>query len=182
MTEQDILQLIEKDAWMMRVLRIAEELDFPDWVIGAGFVRNAVWDYLHGYAQTPVHTNDIDLVYFNPSGNDQHADEQLSQQIQQETGIRWEIVNQAYAHKWNTVPPYRSATDALSQWPETATCVGVRLKNSALTLVAPHGISDLVQMIVRPSPSCPDAQAKVKERMQKKGWKKRWPKLRVYLE
>jgi len=40
MTGKDILNLIEKDEWMMGILRVAEKLNFPDWVIDAGFVRN----------------------------------------------------------------------------------------------------------------------------------------------
>ena len=61
MTEQDILDLIAKDEWMMGVLRTARSLHLPDWMIGAGFVRNKVWDYLHGYENIEVPTADIDL-------------------------------------------------------------------------------------------------------------------------
>ena len=32
---------------MMNVLNEANKLNLPDWVIGAGFLRNKVWDYLH---------------------------------------------------------------------------------------------------------------------------------------
>lgn len=65
MIRKDILNLIEKDEWMMNILHIAEKLNFPDWVIGAGFVRNKVWDSLHGYSKKEVETNDIDLVYYD---------------------------------------------------------------------------------------------------------------------
>ncbi len=68
MTEEDILNLIRKDERMMNILRLAEKLNFPDWVIGAGFVRNKVWDYLHGFDGKEVNANDIDLVYYDPKG------------------------------------------------------------------------------------------------------------------
>ena len=42
MTEKDILDLIKRDKWMMDVLRVAEKLNLPDWIIGAGFIRNKV--------------------------------------------------------------------------------------------------------------------------------------------
>lgn len=178
MTEQDILNLIENDPWMMNIIRIAADLNLPDWVIGAGFMRNKVWDHLHGYPRTEVDTADIDLVYYDPNGNDEHADEELSRQLKEKTGIAWEIVNQFYAHTWNNLPPYGSVENALAQWPETATGVGVRIENGKLKLLAPHGINDLVNLIVRPSPTFREGIEKVKERAQKKQWFKKWPKLR----
>lgn len=182
MTEKDILNLIEKDEWMMNILRVAEKLNFPDWVIGAGFVRNRVWDYLHGYAKKEVETNDIDLIYFDPNGNEQKTDEELSQKLRKETGIKWEIVNEAYAHKWNKLPPYKSTEDALSQWPETATGIGVRLENGELKLVAPHGIDDLINLIVRPSPEFLYGLERIKERARAKKWIEKWPKLQFSYE
>ena len=178
MTEKDLLNLIEKDEWMMNILHVAEKLNFPDWVIGAGFVRNKVWDYLHGYIKKEVETNDIDLVYYDPNGNDQKTDEELSQKLRKETGIKWEIVNEAYAHKWNNLPPYKSTEDALSQWPETATGIGVKLEGGKLKLIAPHGIDDLINLVVRPSPKFPDGMERVKERAEEKKWMAKWPKLK----
>jgi len=184
MTKQDILNLISENKWMMDVLRTAEKLDLPDWVIGAGFVRNKVWDYLHGYNKPKVDTADIDLVYYDPNGNDEDADEKLSKELEIKTGLNWEVVNEAYAHKWYTIkpPPYTSSEDAVSKWPETATCIGVRTENGKLKLMAPHGIEDLVNLIIRPSPAFID-KANVKnvviERMEKKKWLEKWPKLKI---
>ncbi len=36
--------VIESDQAAMRVLRATADLGLPDWWIGAGFVRNRVWD------------------------------------------------------------------------------------------------------------------------------------------
>lgn len=178
MTEQDILNLIESDPWMMNIIRVAADLDLPDWVIGAGFVRNKVWDHLHGYSRAEVDTADIDLVYYDPFGNDEQADEELSRQLKERTGIAWEVVNQFYAHKWNNLPPYGSIANAIAEWPETATGIGVRIEKGGLKLLAPHGINDLVNLIVRPSPTFQEGIERVKERAQKKQWFKKWPKLR----
>lgn len=178
MTEQDILNLISRDNWMMEILHVAEKLDLHDWVIGAGFVRNKVWDYLHGYNKPQVDTADIDLVYYDPNGNDQKADEELSENLQKETGVKWEVVNEFYAHKWNNLLPYKSTEDALSQWPETVTAIGVKLENGKLKLIAPYGIDDLVNLVIRPSPRFPDID-KVKERVKSKKWLEKWPKLKI---
>ncbi|MCR4333963.1 MAG: nucleotidyltransferase family protein [Patescibacteria group bacterium] len=178
MTEQGILNLIENDPWMMKIIHIAADLNLPNWIIGAGFVRNKVWDHLHSYSRTGVDTADIDLVYYDPLGNNQQADEKLSRQMEEKTGIAWEIVNQFYAHVWNDLPPYGSAENAIAQWPETATGIGVRIEDGKLRLLAPHGIDDLVNLIVRPSPTFREGIAKVKERAEKKQWFKKWPKLK----
>ena len=179
MTEEDILNLIRKDEWMMDILHTAENLNLPDWVIGAGFVRNKVWDYLHGYDKPKVDTADIDLVYYAPNGNDQEADERLSERLKEETGIEWEVVNEAYAHKWNNLPSYKSTEDAISCWPETATAVGVKIENEELKLIAPYGIDDLVNLIIRPSPKFPDGVKRVRERITEKKWLEKWPKLKI---
>ncbi len=178
MTEKEILDLIEKDPWMMKIILTASSLNLSDWIIGAGFVRNKVWDHLSGINNEEVNTKDIDLVYFDPNGNDQKADEKLSEKLKQETGINWEIVNEFYAHRWNNLPPYTSATDAISTWPETVTAIGVTLnENNKLKLIAPYGIYDLVNFIVRPSPRFVEGIERVKERVIEKKWKEKWPKI-----
>ena len=169
---------------MMDVLHIAEELNLPEWLIGAGFIRNKVWDYLHGYQKETADTADIDLIYFDQHGNDENADEKLSEKLNTKTGLNWEVVNEAYAHKWYTIKPpqYISSEDAVSKWPETATCIGVKIENGNLHLIAPHGIGDLVNLIVRPSPAFIDegnVKNVVVERMNKKRWLEKWPKLKL---
>lgn len=47
--EQDIIDLIRNDDWMMNTLRHTASLELHDWWICAGFVRSKVWDTLHGY-------------------------------------------------------------------------------------------------------------------------------------
>lgn len=177
MTKQDILELIKADPWMMNIIHIAEGLNFPDWIIGAGFVRNKVWDHLHGYSNEMVPTRDIDLVYFDPNGNNQKQDEQLSLRLTQETGIQFEIVNQFYAHTWNGLPPYTSTEDSISTWPETATAIGVTIKRGELHLVAPYGIDDMVNLVLRPSPKFKGNIDVVRKRAKDKVWLEKYPKL-----
>ena len=98
MTEQEILELIQNDSWMISIIQNARSLNLPDWMIGAGFVRNRVWDYLHGYKNKEVPTADIDLIYFDQNNIDEKADMRLSKKMKEKTGVNWEIVNQAYTH------------------------------------------------------------------------------------
>ena len=162
----------------MRILQTASELHLPDWIIGAGFVRNKVWDYLSGNERQIVDTNDIDLVYFDPNGNDGKADEKLSEELREKTGMKWEIVNEYYAHKWNDLPPYTSIEDAISQWPETVTAIGVTLdKDQELKLIAPYGIGDLVNFVVRRSPEFNGDIETLRTRVAKKKWLEKWPRI-----
>src|SRR6185312_4192753 len=47
-TADDVCALVARQADMMRLLRSVEELGLPDCWIGAGFIRNTIWDALHG--------------------------------------------------------------------------------------------------------------------------------------
>lgn len=179
MTEQDILKIIENDKWMMDILHVAQKFNLPDWMIGAGFVRNKVWDYLHGYKNEKVLTRDIDLIYFDKNNIDENKDIQLSKEAKEETGVNWEIVNQAYTHKWHNREPYKNTEEALADWVEIPTCVAVSINNEGkLQLHAPHGIDDLVNLIVRKNPTCSDSSL-YESRVINKRWKEKWPKLNI---
>lgn len=58
--DDDLVQrILRSDDWFMSVLRAARTTDLPDWFIGAGAIRNTVWDYLHGYT-VPTPLADVD--------------------------------------------------------------------------------------------------------------------------
>lgn len=180
MSEQDVVGLIEADRGAMRVLRAAAGLGLPDWWIGAGFVRNRVWDAISGLPALPE--RDVDLAYFDPERTDPGADERAEARAAVALpGVPWEIRNQARMHLEHGAAPYTSALDAISRWPETATCVAVTLRDGSVYLACCHGAADLVGMVVRPSPSFDDAagRARVRRRVEAKGWRERWPGLRL---
>lgn len=180
MNEKDIIDIIKSDPWMMEVLGIARSLGLKDWAIGAGFVRNKIWDHLSGKVSLGVDTPDIDLVYYDKNGNDEVSDQILSKELNKKTGYNWEIVNQNYSHVWNKLDPYISTEDAISKWPETVTAIGVNIdKQNDLHLVAPYGISDLINFIVKPTPAFIDKVDILKGRVLKKKWLEKWPRIVV---
>jgi len=69
----------------------------------------------------------------------------------------------------------------LSEWVETPTCVAVTLEEGEPKIIAPHGIDDLVNLIVRPSPSHTGNLGIFYNRIESKKWLKKWPKLKVVL-
>jgi len=182
MSEQDITDLVRSDNWMMAVLQAADTLDFPDWMIGAGFIRNKVWDSLHNIKRRVADTSDIDLIYFDLNNVSEDADRNLSIKMGGKLGLQWEIVNQAYTHKWHGHNQYTHTAEGMSHWVETATCVAVTIKDNNPVIIAPHGIDDLVNLIVRPSPSRTQDLGLFKQRIQSKEWLKKWPRLRVIID
>jgi hypothetical protein len=175
----DILNLVEARRDMMIVLQQVAALGLPDCWIGAGFVRNAVWDTLHGFT-TPTPINDVDVIYFDPSVTGEEA-EQAHQADLRKTcpGIPWSVKNQAKMHLLNGDPPYRDIADAVWHWPETATAVAVRLFNGRTELLAPFGIQDLVGLVVRPTPHFRTKMGVYHSRLRQKRWTDRWSQLNV---
>ncbi len=180
MNEQDIINLVASDKWMMDVLYEAEQLDLPEWMIGAGFLRNKVWDYLHGIKRDVADTNDIDLVYLDKKNVSEYEDEALSNKMSGTLGLRWEIKNQAYMHTRHNHQPYNSTAEGISYWVETPTCVAVTTENGELEIIAPHGIEDLVNLVIRPSPTRNDLEL-FHQRVAGKEWLLKWPKLKVVI-
>jgi hypothetical protein len=176
----DIAAFIERQAGMMRLLRAVQELALPDGWIGAGFVRNAVWDALHDRAIDCSALNDIDVVYFDradaSASRDRAIEATLAMRI---PGVPWSVKNQARMHERNGEAPYVNTADAIARWPETATAVAVRLSNGRVELLAPHGVGDLLGIIVRPTPVFGVRRDEVARRVAAKNWRARWPRLTI---
>lgn len=188
MKQKDIIDLITQDDWMMEILRTTKKLGLSDWWIGAGFVRSKVWDHLHGYEKrTPI--PDIDVIYFDKTdfSEDEMSKDTTLKEIEYEKllvkmmpGINWSVTNQARIHLFHNHPPYKSASEGLSNWVETATCIGVKLnEKNELVITAPHGAHDLVNLILRPTPNSGATEGKFEERIANKKWLIKWPKLKV---
>ena len=179
MQETDIPKLIEADASMMDVLQAVRSLELPDWWIGAGFVRNKVWDILSGQNRTPP--GDIDVVYFD--SNDLSEDREHKYQDRLEsvcpTG-KWSVTNQARMHVENDDGPYTSSLNAITHWPETATAVAITIDaTNHVIFQAPCGVEDLLNMIIRPTPNFKKKLEKYRARLEKKAWASKWPKVRI---
>lgn len=175
-----ICQLIESLPDRVAALEAVRELRLPDWWIGAGFVRAAVWDHLHGFiASTPL--PDIDVIWFDPACAEEALDRQLETRLGELLPSRpWSVKNQARMHRQNGDAPYQSSADAIGHWPETAGAIGVTLdEGGTLRLLAPLGIRDLLAMIVRPTPHFHrHRMATYDKRMRNKDWQATWPRLR----
>ena len=182
MTEQDVVQLIASDTWMMRLLSNVQSLGLPDWCVCAGFVRSKVWDHLHGFVHR-IPLPDVDVVYFDAD----HIHEQIEKEYENilhglDPSIPWSVKNQVRMHLKNGNEPYVSTSDGLAHFPEICTAVGAYLNdNNEVSLVALYGIDDLVHMVVRPTPFYTDKE-KLRiygQRMETKKWDLIWDQLRI---
>lgn len=185
---QRLEALVRGDAHFMAALRAARALALPSWCIGAGAVRNLVWDHLHGHAQaTPL--KDMDMVYFDPSDLSAQRDAALQARLAAALpGTPWEVTNQAGVHLWfeacfgHAVAPLASLQEAVASWPEYATAVGLWLDGEErLRLIAPLGLDDLFAMVVRRNPARV-SPATYRERIAQKQYTRHWPRVTVMPE
>lgn len=178
-----LVQIIKSDRSFMDILRTVRQLELNDWYAGAGCVRGLVWDYLHSYNK-PTQFKDVDIVYFDDSSI--ISEEEITDKLYLlSPTIGWEVVNQAMVHKWYqkrfgiSVEPLTSSEEGILTWPETATCVGVRLNdNDDIEVCAPYGLEDLFNMVLRWNPKRVTKEM-FYNRIKEKRLCEKWPKVVV---
>lgn len=181
--EADIIQHVYNDPWMMDILHHARLLQLPDWWVCAGFVRSKIWDTLHGFEErTPL--PDVDVIYFDDSNLHEEVEKEWEARLQSlNPAIPWSVKNEARMHTVNQLPPYTSAVDAISKFPETATALGLSLDPAGqIILAAPHGISDVINVILRPTPlfaEQPSLLPIYEQRVLQKKWQDTWKQLQI---
>ena len=183
--KKQLEQLITQNEQVMLILRTVRRCNPPEWLVGAGVLRNLVWDHLHGYSQ-PTPPRDIDVAFFDASHLSPERDKSVTAQLTSLLPtVEWEATNQAAVHLWyadyfgQTVPPFSSTNEAIDTWPETATCTAVRLlPDDSLQIVAPFGLNDLFNMVWRHNPARVTA-ARFQQRLHDKQILQKWPQVHV---
>ncbi|WP_341678011.1 nucleotidyltransferase family protein [Niveibacterium sp. SC-1] len=176
-----LISLVRAHPHTMAMLAAVRELDLRDWCIGAGAIRNLVWDALHGHIQ-PTALADVDVAYFDAADLSPKRDAALQGCLcARMPQVPWEVTNQAAVHLWfedyfgHPVAPLASLEEAVASWPEYATAVGLRLEaNDTITVIAPHGLEDLFGLIVRRNPARASIET-YRERIAQKQYAQRWP-------
>ena len=175
--------ILKQNEALYRVIEKSEELNLPEYYIGAGCIAQTVWNHQNG--NLPMFgVNDIDFVYFDADiseGAENAAIQTISGRFA-DCPISLDIKNQARVHLWYKshfgydIPPYGSAEAAINTWPTTATAVGVRLYKGILQVYAPFGLNDLFSQVVRPN------KAQITREIYYKKvdkWQKKWPSLQI---
>ncbi len=174
--------LIRADAWRMECLAAARSIALPDWLIVAGFVRNLVWDHLHR-RQVRTLLTDVDLAFFDAANLSTERERQVEAELRKlNPDIGWQVRNQARMHLRNGHAQYADTSDAISYFPELATCVGVSLADDGrLDIVAPHGIAHCWGLAIQANPASGYPDALIRSRAAEKRWLDLWPDLHLQL-
>ncbi|MCO5977662.1 nucleotidyltransferase family protein [Ideonella oryzae] len=180
-----LVELVRQSAWFMEALVAVRALGLPSWCIGAGAVRNLVWDALHQHA-APSALSDIDVAYFDEADLTPARDAALQRSLSlSHPDLPWEVTNQAGVHLWfeqhfgHPVAPLRSLEEAVGTWPEYATSVGLTLRpDGTLQVIAPHGLQDLFDIVVRRNPTRVNVTT-YRQRTASKRYAERWSKVRI---
>lgn len=170
--------IIQADTWMLNCLRAVQSLQLDDWFIGAGFVRNKIWDVLHGYCDR-TSLNDVDVVYFNGACLDKAADIELEQKLLAVMpDVPWSVTNLARIHLKYEQAPFDNSAHAIAYWPELPTCVGVSLNaDQQLIYTAPWGLEPIFSLQVKPNHHANLPPQVFANRVKRKQWQTIWPKL-----
>jgi hypothetical protein len=162
------------------VLRAVDALAIVDCWVGAGLIRNAVWDALHGVVSGKRLEGDVDVIFCDAReatlARDLAIEDHLIGDL---SDVAWSVHNQARMSARNGDAPYKDVEDAIRHWSETATAIAARLNGGRVELLAPYGVEDLIQLVVRPTPAFAHKMEIYQARIAAKNWSARWPKLRI---
>lgn len=179
--DRHIARILLDDPYRWRLLEIVRDLGLLDGWIGAGFIRNAVWDDAHDRAPAAP-DGDVDVIWYDRSHSASDVDRDLESELSRiEPAVQWSVKNQARMHLRNGDDPYLSATDAMRFWPETATAVAARIgSDGTCEIAAPLGVEDLLGLILRPTTNFIELKRDVfDDRIATKGWLVKYPRLQA---
>lgn len=187
--ETKLLAILKEHPWFMAALDAVFDLGLPQWCIGAGVIRNIVFDHLDGATTTPI--RDVDVAYFDMSDLTGHADRRYEDILKQRMPhVPWEVTNQAAVHLWfhkkfgYRVPPVDGIVEAVATWPETCTAVAVT-KTKGLgeefRVYAPCGLEDLFEMVIRRNPERIDVRT-YNARILTKRYDRCWKSVKIIHE
>lgn len=178
--ELELTNIIKSEQLLMSILKTVQELQLNDCWVAAGVIRNKVWDYLHN-VQTEI--NDIDVIYFDELNSSIESEKTLeSKLLKSMPHLPWSVKNQARMHVKNRISPYSSSFEGVAHFPETPTAVAVRLNNNQIEILAPYGLNDLFEGLVRPTPPF-NQESKLhpiySNRVRSKNWGSIWNTLKI---
>ena len=176
---------LRENSALVEVLARAATMTLPGWYLVAGCLYQTVWNVLTGRpAQAGI--LDYDLAYFDDSDLSWEAEDAViraGETVFAGLPAPVQIRNQARVHLWYEqkfgVPcaPHSSTEAAIDTYEATTACLGVRLENSQRwRIYAPHGLSDVFNLVVRPNPVL--ATRDVYEAKTAR-WRRQWPQLTV---
>ncbi|MFV1968971.1 MAG: nucleotidyltransferase family protein, partial [Pirellulaceae bacterium] len=180
----ELEKIVVATGWLRRALHLVREAGPPGAFIAAGAIRELVWNTLTGKS-TAAPSADVDVIYFDSTEASDCPAKYESRLSTADPSKDWEVTNQAFVHRWlprgsePEASPFECLLDGVRSWPEVATAVAVRIRpNDKLEVLAPFGLGDLFNLVVRPNGQCANPYA-YRERVLDKDWARRWPELKI---
>ena len=167
--ELNFVRIPRTNPCITTILDRAPQLGLSEWYLTAGAVFQTVWNHLDGRdPQSGI--NDYDVI-------------RKADALFDDLDVRVEVRNEARVHLWYEdhfgVPstPFTDCNDAIDHFASTTCCYGIRRTPSGDDeIYAPHGFTDLFDMILRPNPVL--APREVYESKAAR-WQREWPRLTV---
>lgn len=181
----ELTAIVRAEPGLMRVLTTLREIGLPDWRVFSGAVYQAVWNARTGRA-AGYGVRDYDIGYFDPDTSWDAEDmviKRVAAAFDEPLRAMVEVRNQARVHLWfeqKFGEPYAPLADtdaAPARFVAPAFAVGVRLEDDdTISIVAPFGLDDVFDMVIRPNPDRPLAKGWARTIENARG---RWPELTV---
>lgn len=183
--EHRLVAMVRSDPDLIGVLETTATLGLNDWLVFSGSVYQCVWNAVTG--RPPGHgVRDFDLGYFDEDVSWDAEDaviRRVAAAFDEPLRSRVEVRNQRRVSEWfpakfgEPYPPVASTAEALDRFVAPAFAVGVRLApDGRIRVVAPFGLQDVFDMVVRPNPNRP--LARDWDRVIA-GLRTRWPEVKV---
>src|SRR3954454_19908476 len=97
----ELTDILTRSNWFMTLLDHAAAVDAPDWWIGAGALRDLVWDERFGDGFDVAHIRDVDVPFFDPRDLSREGDRNVEAALtEREPNVVWDAKNQAAVHLW----------------------------------------------------------------------------------
>ena len=184
--KKQLIQIVQSNEWLMKVLRSVQQCNLPDWFVAAGVIRSVLWDSLHRYNH-PTPVKDIDVIFYDLEDLSFKREEVIKNDLNKlMPNMKWDVKNQAAVHLWfkdvfgYSVSPLESSEDAIKTW--NSTSIGIRLlSDEELYIASPYGLTDLFDMKFRRNTKHIPKDIFMKK-LKERGIKEKWPKVQIIEE
>jgi uncharacterized protein len=182
----ELRAILRGSDWLGRVLALVATLDLPDCWVGAGAVRDLVWDIRFGAGFDPASIVDVDVVFCDLDDLGAEREHRAEATLRAaDSSVKWDVKNQARVHLWFEerfgcpAEPLHSAFEGVATWPERASAVAVRLDGDGeIDVLAPFGLDDLLDGVWRRN-AVRVTEAEWQARLDRKRPADRWPGVTV---
>jgi len=183
--EAEFAAIIGADPELMRLLTSLRRLDLPQGLLVSGAIYQSVWNVLCGLAPG-TGIRDYDVIYFDDADLSFEAEDAVIRRVAAAMpgfAAPVETRNQARVHLWYErrfgapMAPLASAAQSLAFYATVTHAVGARLEpDGSLDIVAPFGLDDMFDMVLRPNPACPSPGSHAEKARRAMAI---WPRLRI---